>query len=379
LNQEYISKINKKHIVFKMGEIFSGPGGLALGASLAEAESDNYNMRIQHVWAIDNDKDSCRTFEYNLSKRNECKVICRDIAKQDFSELTPIDCLAFGFPCNDFSVVGEKKGINGHYGPLYRNGVKALEHFKPLWFIAENVSGLRNSNDGQIYKQILTELREAGYNVFPQLYKFEEYGIPQNRHRIIIIGIRRDLDFEFRCPVPNGVRKSAREAIETPPIDMHASNHELTLQSAQVIERLRYIKPGENAFTAEMPEELRLKVKGASISQIYKRLNPDKPAYTITGSGGGGTHVYHWAENRALTNRERARLQTFPDDFIFAGSKESVRKQIGMAVPPIGAKIIFESILNAFIKNPYKWQNRLLIENEESLFNIEIGVNYVFA
>ena len=84
------------------------------------------------------------------------------------------------------------------------------------------------------------------------------------------------------------------------------------------------------------------------MSQIYKRLNPDLPAYTITGSGGGGTHVYHWSEPRALTNRERARLQTFPDNYIFEGSKESVRKQIGMAVPCKGAKIIFESILKTF-------------------------------
>ncbi len=76
-----------------------------------------------------------------------------------------------------------------------------------------------------------------------------------------------------------------------------------------------------------------MNVKGAKISQIYKRLDPNKPAYTVTGSGGGGTHIYHYAEPRALTNRERARLQTFPDTYIFEGSKESVRKQIGMAVP----------------------------------------------
>ena len=84
---------------------------------------------------------------------------------------------------------------------------------------------------------------------------------------------------------------------------------------------------------------------GATISQIYKRLKPNHPAYTVTGSGGGGTHIYHWEENRALTNRERARLQSFPDSFIFQGGKESVRKQIGMAVPPEGAKHIFAAIL----------------------------------
>ena len=97
-----------------------------------------------------------------------------------------------------------------------------------------------------------------------------------------------------------------------------------------------------------MPENLKLNVKGAKISQIYKRLNPDKPAYTVTGSGGGGTHMYHWDEPRALTNRERARLQTFPDNYIFHGSKESVRKQIGMAVPCMGIKVIFEALLKSF-------------------------------
>ena len=95
-------------------------------------------------------------------------------------------------------------------------------------------------------------------------------------------------------------------------------------------------------------------MKGARISQIYKRLDPDKPAYTVTGSGGGGTHIYHWSDPRALTNRERARLQTFPDEFIFEGSKESVRKQIGMAVPCEGARIIFEAILKTFAGIPYE-------------------------
>ena len=139
-----------------------------------------------------------------------------------------------------------------------------------------------------------------------------------------------------------------------PPIPANALNNELTRQSATVVERLTHILPGQNAFTADLPEHLRLNIKGAKISQIYKRLEPDKPSYTVTGSGGGGTHIYHWDEPRALTNRERARLQTFPDTFEFKGSKENVRKQIGMAVPCKGAKIIFEAILNSFagIKYP---------------------------
>lgn len=141
--------------------------------------------------------------------------------------------------------------------------------------------------------------------------------------------------------------------MEVPPIPYDAANNELTSQSPTVIERWKYIQPGQNAFTSDLPEELMLHVKDAKISQIYKRLDPAKPAYTVTGSD-GGTHIYHWSEPRALTNRERARLQTFPDNYIFEGNKESVRKQIGMAVPCRGARIIFEAILKTFAGIPYE-------------------------
>lgn len=157
------------------------------------------------------------------------------------------------------------------------------------------------------------------------------------------------MTYHVPSPEPySEIDNTCRNAIENPPIPADAPNNEATRQSATVIERLRHIRPGENAFTADLPPELQLNIKGARISQIYKRLDPEKPSYTVTGSGGGGTHIYHWEEPRALTNRERARLQTFPDTYEFQGTKESVRKQIGMAVPCRGAQIIFEAILKSF-------------------------------
>jgi len=239
---------------------------------------------------------------------------------------------------------------------------------KPIWFLAENVSGLQSANDGNAFKKILKDLEKAGngYNITAHLYKFEEYGVPQTRHRIIIIGIDKSLNRIYKVPEPTTALNmiSAREALEAPPIPDNASNQEYTKQSSAVIERLKFIPPGENAWYAGIPKRLRLNVKGAKLSQIYKRLHPDKPAYTITGSGGGGTHVYHWSEPRALTNRERARLQTFPDEFAFIGSKESVRRQIGMAVPPQAAKIIVTAViktLNGVTYNsvPAKWECNL--------------------
>ena len=225
--------------------------------------------------------------------------------------------------------------------------------------MAEIVSGLQSADRGSTFSLILKELRAAGYVVTPHLFKFEEYGVPQARHRIIIVGIHKNESVEFRVPSTApyaGLDNSCRSAIENPPIPPEAPNHELTKQSATVVRRLKYIKPGENAFNADLPKDLQIKTT-TKISQIYKRLSPDKPSYTVTGSGGGGTQIYHWKEPRALTNRERARLQTFPDSFVFCGSKESVRRQIGMAVPCAGARVIFEAVIKTFANSKYDWIN----------------------
>jgi DNA (cytosine-5)-methyltransferase 1 len=338
--------------IYRLGELFCGPGGLAYGALSAKIADSNYG--IAHQWASDYDKDACDTYARNICPDDPESVICKNVGSLDMSGLAGIDAFAFGFPCNDYSQVGEHKGMDGIYGPLYSYGIQVLEKFKPAWFLAENVGGLRNANDGGSFSKILGEMDRSGYTITPHLYKFEEYGVPQSRHRIIIIGIRKGLGLKFKVPAPRkGKAVSCRQALEKPPIPPKAPNHESTRQSETVVRRLRHILPGQNAFTANLPPDLRLNVKGARISQIYKRLNPDKPAYTVTGSGGGGTHVYHWAEPRALTNRERARLQTFPDTYEFCGTKESVRRQIGMAVPCLGARIIFEAVLKAFARIPY--------------------------
>jgi len=356
LNKQKKSLKNKpKTVTFRLGELFCGPGGIAIGATSSAALNSKKELyKIEHQWANDYDSDTCNTYRENICPAKPDTVICEDVRKLKIEKLNPIDALAFGFPCNDYSVVGEQKGMDGVFGPLYSYGVKILKQFKPQWFLAENVGGLRNANDGGAFETIIREMFNCGYNVVPHLYKFENYGVPQARHRIIIVGIRKDLKKTFAVPAPfPGKPLTSRYAIENPPIPKNANNHEFTKQSEHVVRRLSYIKPGENAFTAKLPSHLALQITGAKISQIYKRLDPERPAYTITGSGGGGTHVYHWSENRALTNRERARLQTFPDHFVFKGSKESVRKQIGMAVPPKGVKIIFESILKTFAGVPY--------------------------
>jgi len=338
---------------FKLGEFFCGPGGIALGAMLAGKIQGKGGSTFSIIpsWATDIDADTCDTYLRNIHSNNSghnTSVFQADVRELNISKLKPCEGFAFGFPCNDFSIVGETKGLNGSYGPLYSYGVEYLRHHQPMWFVAENVGGLSSANGGKAFELIQKELLNSGYKLFPNLYKFDQYGVPQARHRIIIVGIRNDLNVNFSIPKPNFKYKTSGEALSIPPIKMGAPNHEYTRQAKSVVKRLSFIKPGENAWSPNIPDEYRLNVKGAKLSNIYKRLDPSKPAYTVTGSGGGGTHMYHWEEPRALTNRERARLQTFPDDFVFLGGKESVRKQIGMAVPPKGISIIFKSLLEAF-------------------------------
>lgn len=359
---------------FKLGELFCGPGGIAVGARDASIVHNGEKYSITHEWANDYDKDTCETYARNICPENVESVFCEDVRKLDIFSLKPIDCFAFGFPCNDFSIVGEQKGFDGTFGPLYTYGIKVLNHFQPKFFIAENVGGLASANSGSAFKKILDDLRNAGngYILTPHLYKAEDYNVPQTRHRIIIVGIDRTLNKRFKVPKHTSLNNpiTAKEAIENPPISKDAFNNEIIIPSSIVVERLKLIKAGENVWNANLPEHLQLNVKNAKMSQIYKRLHPDKPSYTITGSGGGGTHGYHWAENRALTNRERARIQTFPDDHIFYGSKESVRKQIGMAVPPKLSELIFNSILKTMLDIPYPYieekykQVNELFENE---------------
>lgn len=342
---------------FRLGELFSGPGGMALGAIKARV-SNGRDYSIEHTWANDYDSSSCKTYTKNICPEKPESVICGDVRELDIDNLPEIDAFAYGFPCNDFSIVGEKKGFNGHYGPLYTYGIKVLDRFKPKFFVAENVGGLSSSAGGKALQKILNDLSNAadGYELTTHLYDASHYGVPQTRNRIIIVGIDKKFNLKFKVPAPTTFKSpvTAREALQTPPINQDAFNNELTTQSKTVVERLLHIKPGQNVWNASLPEHLKLNVKGAKLSQIYRRLDPDKPAYTITGSGGGGTHCYHWDEPRALTNRERARIQTFPDNFIFEGSKELVRKQIGMAVPPLLAEIIFKSVLKTFAHIDYE-------------------------
>ena len=180
-----------KGSIFKLGELFCGPGGLAYGA--LKAKSADGKFGVEHAWANDFDYDTCQTYTKNICAGDAKTVFCTDVRNLNISSLDKIDAFCYGFPCNSFSNVGEHKGFaNEKFGQLYYYGIQVLKIHRPKWFVAENVSGIRSAGSGDFHT-ILNDMKEAGYKLNVNLYRAEEYGIPQARHRVIIVGIRDDI------------------------------------------------------------------------------------------------------------------------------------------------------------------------------------------
>ena len=145
-------------MVFTLGELFSGPGGLAKGATNVRFEHNGEVYGVNHGWANDYDSDSCATYIENIPEANNQNVICQDVRELDIERFENIDAFAYGFPCNDFSLVGEQKGFDGTFGPLYTYGVNVINRFNPVFFVAENVGGITSANKGNAFKKILEDL-----------------------------------------------------------------------------------------------------------------------------------------------------------------------------------------------------------------------------
>jgi DNA (cytosine-5)-methyltransferase 1 len=176
--------------LFKLGELFCGPGGMALGAKLAsEKLFRNRTLKslfdgekpIRHIWGVDIDPDAIKTYQQNLAGEGLCVDAMaftdpkgKQKGKPHISEYEKIDALAFGFPCNDFSMVGKQHGLKGKFGNLYQAGINAINHADPLFFVAENVSGIHSANSGKAFKKILKELAASGkhgYTITSHFFK----------------------------------------------------------------------------------------------------------------------------------------------------------------------------------------------------------------
>lgn len=324
--------------------VFSGCGGLDLGF-----HQEGYDT----IWANDFAEWAVESFKENFGD----VILLKDITKIDpYTDKSIPDCdvVLGGFPCQDFSIIWKQPGLNGTRGGLFRHFAEFVDAKKPKAFVAENVKGLLTANGGRAIDTIIKDFESIapGYLVKPHLYNFAEYGVPQFRERVIIVGIRLDTGFNFIHPKPTHgpntehpyvtAGEALIDADKVPFNNEHIKIKEKTRQMLELI-------PEGGNFT-DIPKEHPLYVKGM-ISHVYRRIKLDEPAKTIIAAGGGGTWGYHYPEPRPLTNRERARLQSFPDDFVFKGSVTEVRRQIGNAVPPEGVRPVASRLMPLFTGN----------------------------
>jgi len=320
----------------KVISLFSGCGGLDLGFK---------QMGFDIVWANDSFHEACETYRLNFGNH----IYEGDIADVDFNSLTECDLITGGFPCQDFSMIWKRGGIETDRGNLYKYFVKAVSEKLPKAFVAENVKGLLTANKGQAIKQIVKDFQNVGdfgYRIYIDLYNFAEYGVPQLRERVIMVGVRGDIPFEFKKPIPSFNETNyvtSGEALKN--VEKVLYNNE-KINIAERTKTIIGLIPEGGNFTS-IPKDSPFYVKGM-ISHVYRRLHRNKPSKTIIAGGGGGTWGYHFEEPRPLTNRERARLFAYPDDFIFVGNIADVRRQIGNSVPPLGARAVAEELKKLF-------------------------------
>ena len=325
---------------FKIFSTFTGAGGLDIGFHGDFEFLDKKFPKLPFIteYAIEYNKDAIISLEKNQKYFPNTNLLHKDITENIEKELLKYkpkeyDVFLGGFPCVTFSVVGKQEGIkNDKDGQLYESFAKYVERLQPKIFVAENVKGILSANKGEAVKTIKKRFEVDGYKLKIFLVNFADFGVPQLRERVLFIGIRNDIKTEFIPPEITHKNNyiTAKEAFKNMPKNCIHTNH--LKVSDKVVERLKHIPQGGNYKAVENTPYA---VKGL-MSNIYRRLHENEPAYTVIASGGGGTWGYHFKEHRPLTNRERARLQSFPDDYNFQGSTTEVRRQIGNAVPPVG-------------------------------------------
>lgn len=354
----YMSNKSKK----KTGvDIFSGAGGLSLGA---------INAGIEVVLAIEKDTYAAKTFSRN---HPGVKVLCEDINKIKPKEHTgnrPFIIFG-GPPCQGFSLSNTKtRNSKNKNNFLFYEFVRFVNELQPEWFLFENVEGITGYNKGKMVEQIKECFRDIGYDTTEDVLYASDYGVPQHRNRFFMVGNRIGIEFQFPRKNPNKV--NVNDAIsDLPKLENGAKINSLPYRKPvnevssyarkmrkksseakqnfvsrnldYVIERYKYIKQGQN--WRAIPSHLMRNYANVQNchSGIYKRLNASIPSVVI--SNYRKNMLIHPFEDRGLSVREAARIQSFPDNFIFEGSLMHIQQQIGNAVPPILAEAIFKKIL----------------------------------
>ena len=338
---------------YSVVELFAGCGGLALGFEEAG---------LNCLFANDIDRDSCKTLKENRPNWNILNRDIHQISDAEFKKLKGADVVSGGFPCQAFSYAGKKMGFNDTRGTLFYEFARAVKIIKPQICIAENVRGLISHDNGKTLKTIIDVMEnDIGYEVInPQMCQAIFYEVPQKRERLFLIGIKKGSGLRFNYPdkisepytVKDALKKGRLYKTNVP----KAEFQKYTKRKQQIMSKV----PGGGNWR-NLPEKLQKEYMGGSYhlgggkTGIARRLSWDEPSLTLTTAPAmKQTERAHPEENRPLTYREYARIQTFPDNWKFMGSLNSKYKQIGNAVPVNLAKYIGYEIINSLNKTNQK-------------------------
>jgi DNA (cytosine-5)-methyltransferase 1 len=362
----------------KIIDLFSGVGGFSLGFEMAGYET---------VFAIDFWKDAVETYNHNRKAPIAEVMNIHDLSTEKLKQIMEeheIEGIIGGPPCQGFSTVGTRD-INDERNHLYLEYCRVVKEVRPKFFVIENVKGLLTLNKGMFRDDILKRFGDLGYKISePQVLDSANYGVPQHRQRVFFVGV---LEGEFEFPKPKRNMVSTEDALsDLPSLDKMTEHREIleypfepqNLYQAFMREKAELLHNHNHTNHTEQTIEIISMVKdGGSIKDLppeywnirkynkaFQRMNSQKPSHTVDT---GHRNYFHYKENRVPSVRECARLQSFPDDFVFLGTKSSQYKQVGNAVPPLLGYEIAMQLLNRFDK---KEKSELSVDENQLSFNI---------
>jgi DNA (cytosine-5)-methyltransferase 1 len=373
---------------YKVLDLFSGCGGLSLGLHWAKSKKGSTfkTVAASDIWAT-----ASATYEQNLGISPYTAPISKELVKMILKDVGAVDIVVGGPPCQGFSTSG-KRSLDDPRNQLVVAFLDAIAIAKPKAFLMENVSGFTTFQDGKLLEEVRAIAQGLGYTVRTGIVQASLVGVPQRRRRFMMVGILKGKGFTF----PGETQKTSRPKIQALDVDLtfrdgeeewtlwdaisdlpvvdagessmtyskkpqnnlqkflRADETDLSMHSAvnhkpEFVEMMSYIPQGKSALDPEVSETIPSAIRPKSgYPNSYSRLRPDQPAPTITRNftTPSSANCIHPMQSRALTLREGARCQTFPDNYRFLGKPEEVRLQIGNAVPPLLAKAVGESILN---------------------------------
>lgn len=334
----------KKKNKYTYIDLFCGAGGFSVGFDKAG---------FQNLFSLDNDESFCKTYEVNFPNHDLIKEDIENLSNKRILELignTKPDVVVGGPPCQGFSIAGNigRKFLDDPRNHLFNEFVRVVSVTKPRYFVMENVARLYTHNNGETRKVIISKFSELGYRVEARVLNTADFGVPQVRRRVVFIGTNTSNDGELFPEITTDKYKTVKEAISDLPAllsgETHPKvpNHSAMKHTQQMLSKMKFVKDGLGRECIPLAQ----RPKTGDVRK-YIRYNSKKPSVTVTGDM---RKIFHYSQNRALTVRELARLQSFEDSFVFASNSISQQQQVGNAVPPLLAGAIANKIKTSLSK-----------------------------